>query len=204
LINPIFYLVLLTFVNSVFFLNKKTLSNRILFYIIGNYFLTELVSIFLNYNIISVDILYNISIAIQFVLWIYLLLIVINVQNKLILYLFIVLIIFSLINHFNDFNSNNFILGSAVYSIIYIFESYKLLKNENLSFFQTNNYLIITSPIIFFFGMSFMFAFNSHDLTSCIVFANVKLYTFISYFVNIIYYSLINLYIYKERKLQNG
>ena len=203
MINPIFYLVTLTLVNGVCFLDKKSLSNKIIMIILINYFLTELVSIYLNYNNIAVGLLFNISILLQFSMWILLLLTVFKKQKNIFIYLYLCLALMSLWNHFNEFNNVNFIIGTAIYASIYISESFKLLQNENLAFFQTNLFLLISAPLIFFFGLSLMFAFNTHELSTHIVFFNIKLYTFINYFVNIVCYTLINYFIFKEKKIKN-
>jgi hypothetical protein len=101
---------------------------------------------------------------------------------------------------FKEFNFNAFILGALIYTTLFVFESYSNLKKENLSFFISNNYILLFAPILFFLGMSFMLGFRSKSVTGTVLFGEVKLYTFVNYFVNIIYYSLINIYIYKERK----
>lgn len=203
MINPIFYLVTLTLINGLCFLDKKRVSNKIIMIILINYFITELASIYLNYKNIPIGLLFNISILVQFSMWILLLLTVFKKQKKIFIYLYLCLSMVSLWNHFNDFNNVNFIIGTAIYASIYISESFKLLQNENLAFFQTNLFLLISSPLIFFFGLSLMFAFNTHELSTYDVFFDIKLYTFISYFVNIVYYSLINYYIFKQKKIKN-
>lgn len=100
-------------------------------------------------------------------------------------------------------NYLTFIAGALIYLVLFIFESFTQLKNENLSFFKSNTYLLLFAPVLFFLGFSFLFGFRNFDLRNTIVFGKTDLYTFICYFVNIIYYSLINLYIYKEQKLKN-
>jgi hypothetical protein len=52
--------------------------------------------------------------------------------------------------------------------------------------------------------MSFMFSFKSHDLGETRVFADFKLYSFLQVFVNFIYYTLLNLYIYSEKRLSHA
>ena len=202
-INPIVFLVFLTFIIGLCFLNKTAFKNRILLYILTNYFFTEIISIFLNYNNIPVGFLYNISILLQFVFWLIILLVIFKKNNLFIVYLFIGLSILAFIYKFIEFNNYNFITGSIIYLIIYIYENIKMLRNEEINFFQTNDYFLISIPIIFFLGMSFLFSFNLNKLTTTIVYDNTNLYTLIIYFVNIIYYSLINFYIHRERKLND-
>lgn len=92
-----------------------------------------------------------------------------------------------------------FIVGALFYLIFFLFLSFKQLRNENLAFFTNNNFILLFSPILFFIGFSFVFAFKNRNLNETILWEDISLYNLISYFINIIYYSLINLYIYKER-----
>lgn len=104
------------------------------------------------------------------------------------------------ISIFKEFNFNAFILGSLIYTSLFVFENYSNLKRENLSFFISNDYILLFAPVLFFLGMSLMLGFRSKPLTIIVLFGEVKLYDFVNCFVNIIYYTLINIYIYKERK----
>lgn len=102
------------------------------------------------------------------------------------------------------FNYDVFVMGAFLYLTLFIYESYLRLKNEELSFFLSNDYLLLFAPILFFLGMSFMFSFKSHSVTSTLLFNDIKLYTVISYFVNIVYYTTILVYIFKEKKSHNA
>lgn len=139
-------------------------------------------------------------------LWYYIL--YLNITNKKIVQIGIAgFICFGLVNFIlfegpNEFNFNTFILGAFIYISIFIYESFYQLKKENFTFFKSNNYFLLFSPVLFFFGLSFVFGFKSKALAETHVFANLGLYDFIIYFVNIIYYTLINIYIYREKKLK--
>ncbi len=100
-------------------------------------------------------------------------------------------------------NYLTFILGALIYLMLFIFESFSQLKNENLSFFKSTTYFLLFAPVLFFLGFSFLFGFRNFDLRNTIVFGKTDLYTFICYFVNLVYYTFINSYIYKERKLND-
>ncbi|HEX9978993.1 MAG TPA: hypothetical protein VGB50_00340 [Flavobacterium sp.] len=102
------------------------------------------------------------------------------------------------------FNYYTFVTGAFLYLCIFIAESFLRLKEEDFSFFLSNDYLLLLAPVLFFFGMSLMFGFKSRTVTSTVVFGSIKLYAIVSYFVNILYYLFINLYIYHEKKLQNA
>lgn len=189
-----------TFIVGLLFLDKTRPKNNLLLGVLLNYTATEFICIFLNMNDYSVGLLYNISIIIQFVLWLLILSIVFDKGKTRYVLLFLMLALFSLLDKFIDFNSNNFIIGSFIYLIIYIYENIKLVKNEDLSFFQTNDYLLINLPVVFFLGRSFLFAFDSHALSTATIIGGLTLHNGITYFVNAVYYILINIYIYKERK----
>lgn len=90
-----------------------------------------------------------------------------------------------------------------MYICLFLYYSYQQLNQENLSYFTKNEYLLLFVPVIFFFGFSFMFGFRNSEVRDAIIYSDIDLYTFIGYFVNLIYYSLANLYIYRERKLQH-
>ena len=70
-------------------------------------------------------------------------------------------ILFSLFSFYftkfsSGFNYDVFVMGAFLYLSLFIYESYLRLKNEELSFFLTNDYLLLFAPILFFLGMSFM------------------------------------------------
>ena len=169
-------------------------------------FLTEVISSTLRYNSLPTALPTTISVIIHHSCWLYLL--YIQFKKKIILYLTIIFILFAIGYICYDgcyyFNYYTFVLGGLLYVSIFIFNSFMLLKQEKLSFILSNNYLLLFSPVIFFLGCSMMFGFNSQDITSYMIFGNIKLYDFIIYFVNIIYYSLINIYIYREKKLNRA
>ncbi|MBS7785778.1 hypothetical protein KIH23_00585 [Flavobacterium sp. CYK-55] len=113
-------------------------------------------------------------------------------------------ITFGIVNLFfiekTGLNNLTFIVGALIYISLFLYFSYHQLNQENLSYFTKNEYLLLFIPIIFFFGYSFMFGFRNSDIIHVIIYKNIDLYIFVGYFGNIVYYSLANLYIYKERK----
>lgn len=202
-INFIKVLIFSTFLIASLFLNKGKKLNQILFLLIFVNFFTEIFNSILICNTIPIRLSASISIIIHNIIWLYI------IQYKKKITIILIYLSFSIFNLFfiencNEFNYNSFIVGAITYSILFVYKSFYELKKENLVFFTSNNYILLCVPVLFFIGLSFMFAFQSKQLTLFIVFGNIKLYTLINYFVNIIYYSLINLYIYKERKLQNA
>lgn len=206
-INPIKLIVLFTFIYCCLFLKKTTIINKCLFSLLLLALVTEVINSISSFYNFKLGFISNFYVILHHSIWI----IILRFHFKLtfinlIIITFISISILDIIINKGlfKFNYQTFVLGSLCYLILFIYESAIQLKKENLSFFQTNKFLLICAPLLFFIGLSFMFGFKSKELTSTYLFMDIKLYSFISFLVNIIYYTLINLYIYKERKLQNG
>lgn len=206
-LSPLKIIVLLTLLSGLLFLNRKKQIHRHLLAILWVCFLTEVINSILIVNKKSIVLCVSISIIIHHGLWLWML--ARNAAKKNAAFLLLgCFLLFGLINlSFLDgtkkFNYYTFVVGAFLYIIIFIYESFCKLRQENFDFFLSNTFILLTAPVLFFFGLSFMFGFNSKNVTSYLLFGQLKLYTFISYFVNIIYYSLINLYIYREKKLKH-
>ncbi len=207
-INPLMILVFVTFFVGLFFLDLKKNNHKLLFYVLLVCFITEVLSI---YNLIiknNINFLYSISLLFYFVLWLLILKSTTKFHKTSILFIFL-FILFGIINLFyfegiKSFNFSTFIVGAFFYNLIVIVSSIYFIKNELLNFYKSNEFLLIIAPILFMFGLSFMFGFKSIDLTNTFVFKKLKLYTFVTYSVNLVNYTLINIYIYRERKLKNA
>jgi hypothetical protein len=118
-----------------------------------------------------------------------------------------VYLIFGFINFFfyegiNHFDHYNFLAGAFIYIFLFIYESFKHIKKENLVIFQTNNYLLLFSPIMLMLGLGILMSFNNRTLNSTIVFSGLTLYAVIGYFINFIYYSLIITYCFREKNVK--
>lgn len=98
------------------------------------------------------------------------------------------------------FNYYTFVAGAFFYIAIFLHMNFKELKSENILFFFSNEYVLLFTPVVFFIGLSFMFGFSNSAITSARI-ANLKLYDIVIHAVDLIYYTLINIYIYRERKL---
>ena len=146
----------------------------------------------------------NLYILFSFLCW-FLILIKLNINSAFYKYQLILFFTISLVTYFyiplNKFNRYVFVFGSLLYLLSYLYDSIYNLRKENLDYFRLNNFILISSPVLFFLGMSFLFGFKNKSLNDQIVFFGLKLFDLIMVFVNIIYYTLINIYIYKERKL---
>jgi len=100
-------------------------------------------------------------------------------------------------------NYNLLIVGSLLYLILFVIESIVQLKEENLSFFQSNKYLLLFCPVLFFLALNFVLDFKSVYISKTKIFWDVTLYELINYPANIIYYSLMNIYMFKEKRNKN-
>lgn len=208
MINPVKIIVFLTFLHALFSLPKKTIINQITFLIISfSLFIEVFNSILIHYNK-SINLFLSIAIIIYFSLWIYLLKVAYLMFKKYINLILILYILFGFSNVFycqaEGFSYYNFVIGSLIYIVLFLIQSFSSLKKEELSFFQNNLFLLLASPILFFLGLSFMFSFKSITISSYKILNDIELYTLINYSVNFIFYAILNYYIYKERKLKNA
>ncbi|MCF6130939.1 hypothetical protein [Flavobacterium wongokense] len=106
-------------------------------------------------------------------------------------------------NSIHKFNQDIFVFGSLAYLVVFIIVSINNLKEEDLDFFTSNNFILISSPLLFFLGMALIFGFKNKELNNQDV-LGMKFYELVNLFGNITYYSLVNLYIYKEFKQKNA
>lgn len=207
-INIIQLLVLITFIYALLFIGIKNNIHKFLIAILTSNFLNEVFTIVCIVNKIDYGFLYSITIVIHNVLWLILLYKLTGLKKTLkyilIMYLccaLINLIVFEGLGHFNNYT---FVFGAFLYITIFIISSFKELKKENFEFFYSNSYLLLFAPVLFFLGLSFYFAFQNSTLGDIIIIGDFNLYDILIYFVNIIYYTLINIYIYRERKLKHA
>lgn len=203
IINPIKACVLITLLFALYNLYWKITMHRFLLYILLVVFFTELINSILVYNNLPIRIPFYISIVFHDVFW--LLAFKENINSKkvsnMILYIFMVfsIINFIIIEIVDTYNYYTFIVGALLYVVFFIYESFKQLRAENLTYFLSNNYLLLFAPVYFFFGMGLLLGFKPLGVTKIILFGQVTLYVFIVNIVCIAYYTLINIYIYREK-----
>lgn len=203
IINPIKACVVITLLFALWNLRWKIKMHRYLLYILFVVFITELVNSILVYNSRPIRIPFNISIIFHDIFW--MLAFRENISRKKtsnIMLSFFVL--FSVVNFIvieivDVYNYYTFVFGALIYVSLFIYESYRQLKEENLMYFLSNNYLLLFAPVFFFFGMGLMLGFKPLGVTKMLLFGPVTLYVFIVNIVCIAYYSLINIYIYREK-----
>lgn len=199
------FLVLIAFIFLLIKGDLKLLKNKIVFLILLFSLTTEVIALLFiivnKYKYISL--LYTLNAIAHNSLWLFLFSILVNKVNQIITILFLYLL-FSLVNiiiqGIDHFNNYTFIIGAILFLIIYIKESFLQLKKENLAFFYTNNYILLSAPLLFFLGYSIISGFNNRSLSSTLIFEKIALYDLIGYFINLVYYTLIIVYIYKENK----
>lgn len=205
-INFVQFLVVVTFIVHTLTFNKKKENHRLLLIILLLCFLNELASLLFILMNISYSLLFTVSVMIHNALWLF---VISKVCQRESIYILLFYFVFAFLNllfveGFVHFNYNTFIAGALLFIIIFISESFVRLKNEAFSFFSSNDYILIFAPVLFFFGLSFIFGFRSDVLSEKMLFGNVNLYEFINISVNLVYYTLINVYIYREKRIKNA
>lgn len=145
----------------------------------------------------------NSYILIHNLIWIYIIRSVAS-HKMMLAFIFIFYLGFSLFCFYNwgftkYFDFKVFLIGALFYIVAFIFESYDRLRDENLGFFLSDNYTLIFAPMLFFFGFSLLFNFQSRTITKVEVWNGFTVYDLVSYFVNVVYYTILNLYILKQK-----
>lgn len=183
--------------------SDKKMIDQVLLYILAISLSVEIMALILMANHSDYIYLYNLNAIIHNTFWLYLLLIVLN-KNRFIHLIVGMNILFGIVNFLfieglHYFNHYTFIVSALTYLSILFFESLNGLKKEKFFILQSNDYLLLLSPIIFFLGLSFIFSFNK-SISKVLIIGRYTLYDSINVFVNFIYYSFIILYIYREKK----
>ena len=196
--------IILTFIHALLRLKTKKRINKYLFYILGISVIAEISNAYLKFNNLPYGTFTTLSVVINIILWLLILHMIFNAK-KMIIATIVVFSLFALINILFmegplQFNYFTLILGAFLYILFFVFESFNQLKRDNFYFFQSNKYILIVSPIIFFLGLSLLFFFKSYSLTSTNIIENMKLYTYINIVINLVFYLFLNYYILKERK----
>lgn len=201
--------VTLTLGYAYFNLNRGNKVHRYLLSILILCFITELINSFLYYFALPTRICFSISITIHHSLWLGLL--GESMDNKKSIFywragfwLFAALN-FIYIEWINSFNYLTVVVGAFIYLVVFIMECYRHLKRENVSYFVSNQYILLFAPVLFFFGLSLMFGFSTEDIASRDAIGSISLYVVIINFACVAYYTLLNIYIFREKKqLQHG
>ncbi len=197
-------LILVTLLHALLRLNNKIKINLFLTILLFISVVNEILSYFLLNQNYKISLNATIYIIFSTIIWLNIIYIIFQ-RQKIILLLLLSFLIISLFNlligqGYNSFNTYTFIIGSIIYIGLFIFEIIKKIKQEDLTFFQKNEFLLSIIPVIFFLFFSFMFAFNNKKILLFTVFDKLILYSFLGNLANIVYYGLINLYIFNDHR----
>ena len=206
--NLIQLLVLFTFISVLMRYKRDNITHRILIAILIVSLSNEVVSYYYLINGGNSPIFYSISVLLHNCLWLFLLSRVAHLR-KVIRYVLAGYIAFALVNvsvleGSDTFNYNTFIVGAILYLVLFIIESFRRLELEQLSFFTNSKYILLCAPLLLFICLSFIFGFKSKTLYQAKVFGNIPLYKAITHFANLVYYTLINIYIFRRKRIKNG
>lgn len=208
-IKVIIYYQLFVFICASFFLPLKNKTNKIFYFILTYYTITELITVVLKIVITDDDYRLNInyknyelSFIITFLLWFFLLEHN-GVSKKLMrfVYLFFlsfVVIDFLAIQKDHDLKTYIFCMGSFLYLITFFIFSFNKLKNEDFKFLFNNDFRLLSAPILMFFGLSLIFSFVNSEIGEIKIISTYNLYSIITNYINFVSYSIFIWYIYIE------
>ena len=195
--------VLLTFLHALLRLETKKKINKYLFYILTISVFAELVNSYLNMNHLSYGTFTTFNLVSSIILWFLILHMIFETKRLLILSI----VIFSLFALYNllfvegvhNFNYYTLIFGAFLYILFFVFECFFQLKKDNFYFFQSNKYILILSPVIFFMGLLVLFIVKSLALSSSAFRGDIMILPFVQVNVYLAFYLSLNYYILKER-----
>jgi hypothetical protein len=202
-INLINVTVLLTFIYALFNLNRNVKVNVYLLIILLSGLLSEMSIIILkNFNTKTTYVHFIVNFFFH-TFW----LLILNIyatKKKLLLYLTYFYILFFIVNFIiiynsNIYNFNSFVLGSIIYTLFFIKENYRQMKAESIEFFINDSYLLIFSPLMFMLGLSLILSFAKAEILRAEIFWGITLYKLFVNLACLVYYSLINIYVYRQK-----
>lgn len=189
----------------------KPQKNRIHLYILlilTIAIITETINTIFVFNNKSISLCATLSFGVSIMLWLLILESVVYFKTifKALFYAFCGFAISNVIffEGTETFNNYTFLIGAFVYIIIFLYESFFQLKRENFQYFLSNIYILIFSPVLFYFGFTFYFAFKDSIIGDKIIVWKYTLYDIIALFINLVYYTMVSIYIYREKKLKNA
>src|SRR5690606_10340048 len=162
-LNPTQAYVALTMLTAVLMM-RRTKKNFILLAILSICLLNEILSLVFLMNGLTIVLLITITSTVHNCAWLLLLYEVIRRKTlRWLLAVYISLAIANMlfIDGVASFNYNTFILGAFLYLLYFIYESFYRLRAEDFTFFTDNDYTLLSAPVLFFIGLSFIFGFKS-------------------------------------------
>lgn len=204
----IMYYEVIVFITLFFVLPKFKTHQRLFFLIVSTYVVNELISIYIRSSNLPLkndynNILYDISMSFTFTLW-FILLHHLKIIKK---WMFSVLILFWIfiftilfLGGISIGPNIIFPFGSLIYIFFYFRDCFIKLRHEEFNYFFSNEFILVSSPLFMFFGISILFAFIDGKLQYTVIFGQT-LIDIVGTFNNLITYSLFLLYAYRERLL---
>lgn len=196
-------MVLFTFIFAMLSLPFNNRTDKLLLSVLSVCLVNEIASCFFIYYDFPRAILTTVTTIVHHSLWLALLTGKMNdKRNGLrVIVFFLILSVVNLL--FGEggakFNYYTFVIGAYLYIAGFILLSYRQIRDEHIAGFLAPDYVLLFAPVTLFYGLSFMFAFQSKTVTSS-HFLGIKLYDLIVIFVNAIYYTTIAIYILGKRK----
>ncbi|RZJ65133.1 MAG: hypothetical protein EOO50_14935 [Flavobacterium sp.] len=195
-------LVFTTFMASVCYLNTKDFDHKILIWILSTSLLNECTIFFLADTSFPLKTSQSILLSLHQILWLVLISRFWKRRDK---QTFLVgIVIFFLmdslcIEGFESVACYTLVLTSLCYLTIFAAYSTKLLKNENFNAFMADRFILLSAPLLFFFGMSAILGFRSNPLSTTEI-NGIQLYKIVNITINVTYYPLLLVYIYRQKK----
>lgn len=203
LINPIKILILLTFVHFVIRVDRRKKIDALLFLVLAVNLFNEVLSGLLRHYQIKLATSSNVYILLHATIW---LLLLAHVAHPLLkkrfsffAYGYFIMALVFLLTDVTVFQIVPLIVGALLYVALFIYDCSLRMQREELGYFSSDRYLLVTAPLLFFIGLGILFGFKNKQLHQT-HFAGIQLFHIISYFTNAIYYILINVYIYKHSR----
>jgi len=105
---------------------------------------------------------------------------------------------------FYNFKAYSLTAGAFLYTMGFMADSTDRLKKEELSYFSANAYTLLSAPILFFIGFSLLLGFKTRSINEIKVYGDITFYRFVCYFVNTVYYTVLAVFMYREKKQRHA
>lgn len=209
LLKIIVYYQLITFFLATVLLPLKRKSNKFFYFILLFYSLTEVMTVTLKMAIPEKterlffnSINFELSFIVTFLIWFHLLELN-GVSKKIIRFIYLFFLTFTVIDFIIiqkdvDLKTYIFCMGSFLYLILFFIFSYNKLKSEDFNYLLSNDFRLLSAPILMFFGLSLIFSFVNPEIGELIIFLNYNLYSIVTDYINFVSYSIFLWYIYIE------
>lgn len=195
-------LVLCTFLYALFHLGRKDKNHLVVLAILLVCTLTEAINIIIQWLDFIYPLHYPISILVHNSLWLFLLSRNSKARKAGTAALFLGIVVFFIDNNYilktGHFCYYTFIAGALSYVLLFVLECIRKLDQEDILFFTADTFLLLCAPLLFFINLGLMFSFNSYTVTNKHIFG-MELYGLLNCFVNLSYYLIIILYVYRQK-----